>query len=293
VSIVLALLSALAFGGGMALQQRSARTIPFEHALSPSMVGRLMFRKVWLAGIAISGVGFLLQLAALRSGALVVVQPIVTSALVVCLALTAWYDREPLGARVWGAIAAVVAGVALFLWAGTAHQAVTRSLSPRALVVASVVFATLVISCARQARAGAGTGRAVAVGAAAGLGNAYVAVLARAGADTLHLGLGHLVLSPYPYALVAVAALTVLLVQAIYQAGRTTLSLPLATMTEATGSLVLAVAVLHEHPLLTGLRGAIAVLGFVAALGGLLDLSRDEARAIATSKEAVPGLGSG
>ncbi|MCU1374140.1 MAG: hypothetical protein JWO68_1426, partial [Actinomycetia bacterium] len=117
-------------------------------------------------------------------------------------------------------------------------------------------------------------------GAAAGLGNAYVAVLARGGADVLRGGVPALLRSPYPYALGVAAVVTVLLVQAIYQAGRPTLSLPLATMTEAAGSLVLAIAVLDERPILTGIRGAIAVLGFVAALAGLADLSRDEARVL-------------
>ncbi|MCU1373860.1 MAG: rane protein, partial [Actinomycetia bacterium] len=227
-NIVLALLSALAFGTGMALQQRTAREIPFEHAMRASMVGRLLGRKIWLAGISVSGVGFLLQLAALRNGSLVVVQPIVTSALVVCLAVTAWYDRAPLGRRSWGGILAVVSGVAVFLWAGTAHQAVTRTLSTPALLVASAVFATLVVGCVRQARGGSRTGRAIAVGAAAGLGNAYVAVLARGGADALRGGVAALLRSPYPYALGAAAVVTVLLVQAMYQAGRATLSLPLA-----------------------------------------------------------------
>jgi drug/metabolite transporter (DMT)-like permease len=284
-SILLALVSALAFGGGMTLQQRGARTIPFEHALRASMLRRLLSRKVWLAGIAVSGVGFLAQLLALRTGALVVVQPIVTSALVVCLALTAWYDREPLGARTWAAVTAVVAGVAVFLWAGTAHQSATTALSSPALGVASAAFAVLTVLCARQARTGPGVARAIALGAAAGLGNAYVAVLARAGADTLRNGVVALARSPYPYALGAAAVVTVLLVQAIYQAGRPTLSLPIATMTEAVGSLVLAITVLHERPVLTGLRGGVAVVAFGLALLGLVDLSRDDGRAIAAPDE--------
>jgi drug/metabolite transporter (DMT)-like permease len=288
VSIALALLSALGFGTGMALQQRSARTISFEHAMRASMLGRLLTRKVWLAGIGISGIGFLLQLAALRSGALVVVQPIVTSALVVCLAATAWYDRAPLGLRTWAAIAAVVAGVSVFLWAGTAHAAVpTTDVSGPALVLVSMAFVALVVLCARQARRGTGATRAVAVGAAAGLGNAYVALLARAGADALRHGVPALLGSPYPYGLAVAALVTVLLVQAIYQAGRPTLSLPLATVTESTGSLVMAVAVLHEHLALTGLRGSLAILAFGAALAGLADLGRDEARATVVPSEVL------
>ncbi|MCU1487379.1 MAG: hypothetical protein JWN67_4125 [Actinomycetia bacterium] len=291
-SIALALLSALAFGAGMTLQQRGARTIPFEHALRASMLRRLLTRKVWLAGIAVSGVGFLAQLLALRTGALVVVQPIVTSALVVCLAITAWYDREPLGGRSWGAITAVVAGVAVFLLAGTAHQGATAALSTPALGAASLAFAGLTAICARHARTGAGLARAVAVGAAAGLGNAYVAVLGRAAADALHHGVGALLRSPYPYALGAAAVITVLLVQAIYQAGRPTLSLPIATMTEAVGSLVLAITVLHERPVLTGLRGGMAILAFGIALLGLVDLSRDEGRTAVEVDQDLTAMGS-
>jgi drug/metabolite transporter (DMT)-like permease len=287
-NIALALLSAIAFGCGMALQQRTAREIPFEHAMRASMVSRLLVRKTWLAGISVSGVGFLLQLAALRNGSLVVVQPIVTSALVVCLAATAWYDRAPLGRRSWGAITAVVSGVAVFLWAGTAHQAVTRTLSAPAMLTASAALALLVVVCTRRARSGSRTGRALAVGAAAGLGNAYVAVLARGGADVLRQGLLPLLRSPYPYALAIAAVVTVLLVQAMYQAGRPTLSLPLATMTEAAGSLALAIGVLHEHPVLTGIRGTVAVLGFVAAVAGLADLSRDEARVLTEAEVPSP-----
>jgi len=77
------------------------------------------------------------------------------------------------------------------------------------------------------------------------------------------------------------AVVCVFLVQAIYQAGRPTVSLPVATLSEAIGSVVLAIATLHEHPGLGGLRGALALVGLVVALAGLADLSRDEAILVA------------
>ena len=91
--------------------------------MKPSVVRHLIVRRVWLAGIVVSGVGFLVQLAALRDGSVVSVQPIVTASLVVCLAITAWWDREPLGARAWGSIVAVVVGVSVFIEASSAHEA--------------------------------------------------------------------------------------------------------------------------------------------------------------------------
>jgi len=279
--IVLAVLAASSFGTGMALQQRGARAVDFEHALKPSVVRHLLVRRVWLAGIVVSGVGFLLQLVALRDGSVVTVQPIVTSALVVCLAVTAWWDRAPLGRRAWGSIVAVVAGVAVFIEASSAHHAKSDVVAVGPLLGVSAVFVALVVVCGQQAHRRPGLVRAVLVGLSAGLGNAYVAVLARAGGDTLHRGVWAVVRSPYPYAVLATAVVCVFLVQAIYQAGRPTVSLPVATLSEAIGSVVLAIATLHEHPHLGGLRGALALLGLVAALVGLADLSRDEATLVA------------
>jgi drug/metabolite transporter (DMT)-like permease len=275
--IVLAVLSAVGFGIGMALQQRGARVVDFEHALKPSLLRHLLVRRVWLIGMAVSGVGFLFQLLALRDGSVVTVQPIVTSALVVCLAVTAWLDREPLPARSWASIAAVVGGVAVFIEASSAHHAKSDVVAVAPLLVVSAAFATLVLVCGHQAHARPGLMRTVLVGLAAGLGNAYVAVLARAGGDKLHEGIGAVLRSPYPYAVVVVSGVCVFLVQAIYQAGRPTVSLPTATLVESLGSVVLAIVTLHEHPRLGGLRGGVALLALVVALAALVDLSREEA----------------
>ena len=271
--IVLAVLAAASFGGGMALQQRGARAVDFEHAMKPSLLRHLLVRRVWVAGVVVSAIGFVVQLLALRTGSVVTVQPIVTASLVVCLAVTAVWDREPLRARTWLAIAAVVVGVAVFIDTSSAHDAATYEFDGGALLAAGLVFIVLVVVCVRQAHRRPGLPRAVAVGLAAGLGNSYDAVLARAGADRLHVGLGKALWSPYPYAVVAVAVVCVFLVQAIYQAGRPTVSLPVATFTEALGSVVLAEVALRERPHL----GVLPILALAVALAGLWDLSRAEA----------------
>lgn len=286
-SVLLALLSAGCFGVGMAVQQRSSRSIGFEHAVRLSMIGRLLARPAWVVGISVSGVGFVLQLVALRRGALVVVQPIVTAAIVMCLAVTSWWDRTPLSQRAWAAVASVVLGVALFLGAGASQQAATSSLSGRWLLLGSMTFAAFTLVCVRGARVFQGKVRAFSVGAAAGFGNAFVAVLGRGAAVTLERGLGPLLRSLYPYGLGIAAVITVLLVQAIYQAGFPTLSLPVATVTEGTTSLLLAVSVLHERPVLSGVRGGLAISGFLLALAGLAVLSRSEADAALDRPAAV------
>jgi drug/metabolite transporter (DMT)-like permease len=283
-AVVLAVVAATAFGFGMALQQRGARSVDFEHAMRPSLLRHLLVRRVWLAGMVVSGVGFLVQLLALRNGPVVTVQPIVTSALVVCLAVTAWLDREPLPKRSWLSIAAVVAGVSVFIGASGASDAQSDVVSVAPLLVVSGVFLVLVIVCRWQAHARPGLVRALVVGVAAGFGNAYVAVLARAGGATLSIGFVDLLRSAYPYAVLVAAVVCVVLVQAIYQAGRPTVSLPSATLSEAVGSVVLAIVTLHEHPHFDDVHGAIAFGGLLLALAALADLSREDA--VLVSSEA-------
>jgi hypothetical protein len=280
-SILLAVLAALSFGFGMALQQRAARTIPLQHALHPSLVGRLLSRPVWLAGAFVSGVGFLFQLDALRVGSVVTVQPIVTAGLVVCLAVTSWWDHEGLGLRAWVSVVGVVVGIAVFLQEGSAREAgVDRTAAGLPLFCTTVALVLLVGLCAARTRRhrAIGTPWAAGLGAAAGLANAYVAILARAGAGVVGTDLGKLLRSPYTYGVLASAVVAVVLVQAVYQARRPTVSLPVASVAEAGGSVALAMFVLGERPTLTGVSGTLAGLGLLVALVGLADLSRDEAR---------------
>ena len=279
---MLATLAACAFGIGMALQLRDARRVSFDHAFRLAILGHLVGRPVWLAGVAVSGVGFLLQLVALHHGSVVTVQPIVSTALVVCLAVTARCDRAPLGRRTWLTVLAVTAGVATFLEAGGTSQALTTTVAVAPLVVTSIVLVLVLALCITRARASTGMGRAVTVGLGAGLANAYVAVLARAAAVVLRHGVAAALRSPYPYGMLLAAAIAVVLVQAIYQAGRPELSLPIAIFTETIGSVALAVGVLREHPVLSGARGTLAIVGLLLAVSALMALSR-ERTPVATS----------
>jgi hypothetical protein len=216
------------------------------------------------------------QLAALHAGTVVVVQPIVTASLVVCLALTSWWRRSPLGVGRWAAIASVVVGLYVFLRIASPRPSAAPAVSGSAWVLETLVVAVVVVWASRLARRRPGLVRGVCVGTAAGVANAYVASLGRGLGLAVRHGLLAALATPYPYALVAAAAGAVLLVQAIYQAGSVEISLPVATVCEALGSMVLAVVVLGERPLLDGGRGPVAVAGFVAAAIGLVVLARAE-----------------
>lgn len=276
-AVLFAIAAALLFGLGMTLQQHDAGQVPFGQALHVSTLTRLLQRPLWLGGVALSGVAFLFQIAALRVGAVVVVQPIVTASLVVCLWLTSWWRRTPLGANRWTAITAVVVGLFLFLRIASPRPSGIGHTSHTAWFMETIVVGAVILTTSALARTKGGLIRGICVGVAAGMGNAYVASVARGFGLALQRGVWAAARTPYPYVLLGAALGTVMLVQAIYQADRVQVSLPVATVTEALGSMVLGIVVLGERPELNGARGAVAVLGFAAAAVGLVLLARAEA----------------
>ncbi len=295
-AVLFAIGAALLFGLGMTLQQHDARQVPFDQALHVSTLTKLLQRPLWLGGVALSGVAFLFQIAALRVGAVVVVQPIVTASLVVCLWLTSWWRRTPLGANRWTAITAVVLGLFLFLRIASPHASGIGHTSHTAWLVETLVVGLIIVTTSVVARARGGLVRGICVGVAAGMGNAYVASVARGFGLALHRGLWAAAKTPSPYVLLGAAAGTVMLVQAIYPADRVQVPLRGGTFTEPIGSMVLGIVVLAARPELAGARGAVAVIGFAAAATGLVLLARAEADGLgadadmASAERALKGL---
>lgn len=81
-SAVLALGAAAVFGTGTALQHRAASGISRVDMTSRHLLVRLVRSPGWLAGICLSGIAFVLHVAALHHGSLSLVQPIVVTTIV-------------------------------------------------------------------------------------------------------------------------------------------------------------------------------------------------------------------
>ena len=113
--VMLALLSALAYGAGVAFEVRAATEVSAAHAGRPSILIRLVRRPLWVSGLVLNVVGFALQAAALRHGSLVVVQPLLTTSLLFTLLIIAAWTRSPINREQWTAILLVVLGLSIFL----------------------------------------------------------------------------------------------------------------------------------------------------------------------------------
>lgn len=114
---VLALLAAIAYDSGYALQAFEARRAPVEQAMRPSLLATLARRPLWLAAITLALAGWGLQVLALSKAPLTLVQPVLALGLFLLLALGVKLLGERVGPREWGAVAVIIVAVALIAWA--------------------------------------------------------------------------------------------------------------------------------------------------------------------------------
>jgi drug/metabolite transporter (DMT)-like permease len=283
VTVMLALCAAIAFGASVAFQERAASDVPHVFALRLRLLTRLAQRPVWLLGLAAGTVGFLLQAAALRHGSLIVVQPLMTTALIFALAFVAFWAREPLHRAEWIGVVAVVAGLVGFLISAApdvdsrAHAAADAWWSSAAIVAVAVGLPALV------ALRTLGRRRATLLGLAAGISNGYVAVLTKAFAQDLREGVS--LVRDWPlWGLLMAAIPAVLLVQSVYQSGKLRISLPIIAVVEPFVASMAGLVLFNEH-IQVGSARAVAALASVAIIGmGLWRLARNPritARAVA------------
>lgn len=77
----------------------------------------------WLGGLVLTGVGAVLQMAALLLAPVTVVQPIGVLAVPWTILLAARVHRRPIAPQLWGAAALTVVGTAAFAWVAITHAA--------------------------------------------------------------------------------------------------------------------------------------------------------------------------
>ncbi|MDQ2754822.1 MAG: DMT family transporter [Actinomycetota bacterium] len=273
-TLLLAVLSSVVFGAGVALQQHQADAVPDEYAGRPALFVQLLCRPVWVFGIGVEMVGFGLQVAALRTGSLVLVQPILATSLLCTVALSAAWSGQEVRAREWLAMLAVVGGLVGFLvLAAPSQQSVGIAggwewLSTLGALGVGVA-AALLAGMRRH-----GPPRAALLGLAAGLGDATMVVLTKAFARATDGGVAHLLATWAPYALCAAGIVALLVSQTAYQAGHPTVSLPIISVTEPVVTCAIGVGLFGESLHLAGYRGPAALLSVMMLVTGLVVVTR-------------------
>jgi len=297
--LLTAVIAAILYGTGAALQQHQASTAPDKAAGRPSLLLLLMRRPWWLLGLATEQAGFAAHAVALRSGPLTTVQMLMASSLVFSVATVRLWSRQPLGWGVWAACAAVVGGIGAFVaLTSLSGLAGGHGLGQGLPRHAGLAAACLGISAAPLAAAGlaaAGRRRAILLAVAAGLADAGMAVVTMAFAHTVPHGLTATVTSWPLYALIAAGFCSFLLTQTAYQAGCPMVTLPVIAVVTPVSSLAAGAGLLGETPHLGAARAV--ALGFAVLLTatGLVTLARrtavvDAPRALLAEAQAPSSL---
>jgi drug/metabolite transporter (DMT)-like permease len=262
-----ALGASVCFGTATVLQAMAARAAADS---GPGGDTALLLRALrqwrYLAGLALDGVGFLLQIAALRSIPIYAVGAALAASLAVTAVVASWLLRVRLSRVEWGAVGVVCAGLAMLgLASGTEGEVAGSTALKYAMLGTAVAVLLLSLAGGRLPE----RGRPLALGLGAGFGFGVVEVAVRLIDD---LDPGALLSNPATYALLLGGGAAFLLLTSALQRGSVTTATAGLVIGETIGPAVVGVVWLGDRTR-EGLSW-LAVLGFAVAVAGALALAR-------------------
>ena len=182
--IICAIGASALYNTSIALQALEARDVGQEHALRVSLIGRLIKNPRWLLATGIGLLGWPLEIAALLLAPLTVVQPCLACGLVLLLWLGVTRLGEKPGRREYGAVGAILVGVAGLAWAAPERTTGHAGAGPLAI---ALVLMTIPVVAPYVVRGRAGAAGMLAV-IAAGFGYAWTAIASKLLTDQLSAG---------------------------------------------------------------------------------------------------------
>ncbi|WUD62784.1 DMT family transporter [Nocardia sp. NBC_00511] len=264
--MVCAFIGAILFAVSAVAQQRAAADVPEGDAL----VAKLVRNPRWLAGMVGDAGGFAFQVAALALGSVLVVQPILVTALVFALPLAAHYSGRKVTPVMWAQAGALSVALACFLIIGEPTEGVANApwhhwLLPMGLLAGVIVAAIVVATTVKRP-----TLQALLLGASAGLLFGISAALTEHVTQLFRHGIGTALSSWEPYVLVGAGMLGLYIQQRGYQVGPLSASLPAFTVAEPLGAAFLGMTVLDERlrsgPIGTGFVAVAVIVMCIAAV---------------------------
>ncbi|RPK55000.1 hypothetical protein EES43_27110 [Streptomyces sp. ADI96-02] len=278
-SVLLSLVSAVAYAAGAIVQERVA-------VHSGSSASDLLRNGRWWVAVLLNGVGALLHVVALAYGPLSLVQPLGALTIVFALPMAALFVGRKAGAMAWrGALMATAGLVGLLALTGNAEPHVLRG--PEQVVLAAVAFgAVAAIALLGKALRGPAL-RSLALATAAGVAFGMASVFTKTVAmewtsGSVPAGL------PTLLVIAGLAAAGLLLSQAAYRGAG--LTAPLATVTVVNPVVAAAIGIsLFDERFRYGTTGALfALLCGLLAAAGLVLLTKER-----LSAERAAGTGPG
>jgi drug/metabolite transporter (DMT)-like permease len=273
VSVLFALLTAFFNGLASVLQRMAAAVAPEKLALRLSLLGYLVRRRVWLAGIAMVIFAAVCQAIALATGPVALVQPIFIIELPFTLLVASRLAHRRLPRMTWWAVGLVTVSLGVGL-AAAAPSGGSAQASTRVWITALIVtgaFEAVVITAGVRAK---GNARGAALGLAAACGYALTATLMKSAVSALDRGVGAFFSSWQLYATAAAGVGALFLLQNALQAGSLVAVQPPLTMGDALISACYGVTVFGEEVRTGGWLLVVEIVAVIAIAVGCVQLSR-------------------
>ncbi|MGW2747579.1 DMT family transporter [Streptomyces sp. NPDC001450] len=264
--MVCALAAAVCFGTATVLQAVAARQAGTGGGGEAALLLRAVRQWRYLAGLALDGLGFLFQIAALRSIPIYAVGAALASSLAVTAVVAARLLRVRLSGTEWGAVGVVCLGLTMLgLASGPEGDQEGSETLKWAMLATAVGMLVLALLGGRLS----GRMRALVLGLGAGFGFGVVEVSVRL-IDSLRPA--DLLTNPAAYALLIGGGAAFILLTSALQRGSVTTATAGLVIGETIGPAAIGVIWLGDrtHEGLTWL----AALGFAVAVAGALALAR-------------------
>jgi drug/metabolite transporter (DMT)-like permease len=277
VVVLLALAAAVTSALGIVIRQRATLEIPQDEGVSTAMFKKLLRNRLWWAGTAVAASGYAFQALALTWGSLILVQPLLVSALLFALPMSARLAHRRVTTHDWVWALVLTLGLAIFVTMAKVQPGNYRP-QPVVWILATVVCVVVVLGCVVGGARTEGRNRALLIATAVGILFGVVSVLTKVTVQRLNEeGLWGTLVVPAPYLVVILGVAATLLQQSAFHAGALQASVPTMLVLEPLVAVSLGVIVLGEALKVTD-PATIALLAVaVAAMAAAtIALGRDE-----------------
>lgn len=274
--VFLAVCAAVCMAIGIVVRQRATMDVPSDQGVSAVMLATLLRRPVWWAGTGAAVAGYVFQALALIKGSLIVVQPLLVSALLFALPLSARLAGRRVTRREWIWAALLTAALALFVVIARPGPQ-ERPASWTVATLVAIGCGAVILGCIALAMRLSGWQRAVLLAVAVGVLFGVVAVLTKI---VMHLlavrGALGLLATPAPYALVVLGIVATLLQQSAFHAGALQTSVPTMLVLEPVVAVCLGAVLLGEELDVSGYEAIVLVFAVAAMTAATFALGRGE-----------------
>lgn len=275
--VVAAALAGAVFAAiGIVVRQRATMDVPHDQGVSTVMVSTLLRRRLWWAGTGAAVTGYAFQAVALAYGSLLLVAPLLVSALLFALPLSARLAHRRVTRAEWGWASLLTLALGVFVALARTRAGDYAASELLAVVVAgtSILF---VAGCLLVALRLSDWRRAILLAIGVGVLFGVVAVLTKIVMHIVTEGnVVRLLTSPVPYALAVVGVVATLLQQSAFHAGSLRASVPAMLVLEPVVAVLLGEVVLGEHLAVSKPAAVVLAIALGAMAAATVALGRDE-----------------